>query len=130
MGDVRAALHTWFEEEELGKLLSVEQQKDLALMLLEEDHAEDKLAGVLFLQEILLPEGALDWRSDLPRFARLFDERYICDWSICDWFCVKVLGPLVEQQGERTSDLRVARDAERVAAPRLRRRVRQSGQQG
>ena len=100
MGDVRAALHTWFEEEELGKLLSVEQQKDLALMLLEEDHAEDKLAGVLFLQEILLPEGALDWRSDLPRFARLFDEGYICDWSICDWFCVKVLGPLVEQQGE------------------------------
>jgi DNA alkylation repair enzyme len=130
MGDVRAALHTWFEEEELGKLLSVEQQKDLALMLLEEDHAEDKLAGVLFLQEILLPEGALDWRSDLPRFARLFDEGYICDWSICDWFCVKVLGPLVEQQGERTSDLRVARDAERVAAPRLRRRVRRSGQQG
>jgi 3-methyladenine DNA glycosylase AlkD len=100
MGDIRAAVHTWFEEEQLGKLLSVEQQKDLALTLLEEDHAEDKLAGVLFLQEILLPEGALDWRSDLPRFARLFDEGYIRDWSICDWFCVKVLGPLVEQQGE------------------------------
>ena len=100
MGDVRAAVHTWFEEEELGELLSVEQQKDLALTLLEEDHAEDKLAGVLFLQEILLPEGALDWRSDLPRFARLFDDEYISDWSICDWFCVKVLGPLVEQQGE------------------------------
>ncbi len=100
MGDVRAAVHSWFEEEQLGKLLSVERQKDLALTLLEEDHAEDKLAGVLFLQEILLPEGALDWRSDLPRFARLFDEGYIRDWSICDWFCVKVLGPLVEQQGE------------------------------
>ena len=23
---------------------------------------------------------------------------YIQDWSICDWLCVKVLGPLVEQQ--------------------------------
>ena len=100
MGDVRAAVHTWFEEEQLGKLLSIDQQKDLALTLLEEDHAEDKLAGVLFLQEILLPAGALDWRSDLPRFARLFDGGYIRDWSICDWFCVKVLGPLVEQQGE------------------------------
>src|ERR671916_973496 len=100
MGDVRTAVHTWFEEEQLGKLLSVEQQKDLALTLLEEDHAEDKLAGILFLQEILLPAGALDWRSDLTRFARLFDEGYIRDWSTCDWFCVKVLGPLVEQQGE------------------------------
>jgi 3-methyladenine DNA glycosylase AlkD len=69
-------------------------------MLLEEDYTEDKLAGVLFLQEILLPAGALDWRSDLPRFARLFDQEHIRDWSVCDWFCVKVLGPLVEQQGE------------------------------
>jgi 3-methyladenine DNA glycosylase AlkD len=100
MGDVRQAVHAWFEEERLGVHLSAGRQKDLALMLLEEDHTEDKLAGVLFLQEILLPAGALDWRSDLPRFERLFDEGYIRDWNICDWFCVKVLGPLVEQQGE------------------------------
>jgi 3-methyladenine DNA glycosylase AlkD len=98
MEDIRTAVHAWFEQ--VGEYLSVGQQKDLALMLLEEDHTEDKLAGVLFLQEILLPEGALDWRSELPRFARLFDDGYISDWSICDWLCVKVLGPLVEQQGE------------------------------
>jgi 3-methyladenine DNA glycosylase AlkD len=100
MGDVRAAMHAWFEEEQLGEHLSVGQQKDLALMLLEEDYTEDKLAGVLFLQEILLPVGALEWRSDLPRFARLFDQEHIRDWNVCDWFCVKVLGPLVEQKGE------------------------------
>ncbi len=99
MGDVRKAVHAWFEEERLGERLSVGQQKDLALMLLKEDYTEDKLAGVLFLQEILLPAGALDWRSDLLRFARLFDGGYIRDWNVCDWFCVKVLGPLVEQQG-------------------------------
>jgi 3-methyladenine DNA glycosylase AlkD len=100
MGDVRTAVHAWFEEEQFGEYLSLGQQKGLALMLLEEDHTEDKLAGVLFLQETLLPAGALDWRSDLPRFARLFDQGYIRDWNVCDWFCVKVLGPLVEQQGE------------------------------
>ena len=100
MGDVRQSVHAWFGEERLGEHLSAGQQKDLALLLLEEDYTEDKLAGILFLQEILLPAGALDWRSDLPRFARLFDEGHIRDWSVCDWFCVKVLGPLVEQQGE------------------------------
>jgi 3-methyladenine DNA glycosylase AlkD len=100
MGVVRTAVHAWFEEEQVGERLSVGQQKDLALMLLEEDYTEDKLAGVRFLQEIFLPAGALDWRSDLPRFARLFDEGYISDWNVCDWFCVKVLGPLAEQQGE------------------------------
>ena len=100
MGDVRTALHAWFEEEQVAEHLSVGQQKDLALILLEADYTEDKLAGVLFLQEILLLAGALDWRSDLPRFARLFDQGYIRDWNICDWFCVKVLSSLVEQQGE------------------------------
>ena len=100
MVDVRKAVHAWFKEERLGELLSVGQQEDLALMLLEVNCTEDKLAGVLFLQEILLPAGALDWRSDLPRFARLFDQEHIRDWNVCDWFCVKVLGPLVEQQGE------------------------------
>ena len=100
MADVRKAVHAWFREERLGEHLSVGQQKDLALRLLQEDYTEDKLAGVLFLQEILLQAGALDWHSDLPRFARLFEEGFIRDWSICDWFCVKVLGPLVEQQGE------------------------------
>jgi 3-methyladenine DNA glycosylase AlkD len=99
MADIRMAVHAWFKEERLGEHLSVGQQKDLALMLLEEDYTEDKLAGVLFLQEILLPAGALDWRSDLPRFARPFDEGSIRDWNVCDWLCVKVLGPLVEQQG-------------------------------
>ena len=41
--DIRTAVHAWFEEEQLGEYLSVGQQKDLALMLLEEDHTEDKL---------------------------------------------------------------------------------------
>src|ERR687891_896514 len=50
MGDVRKTVHAWFKEEQLGKRLSAEQQKDLALMLLEEDCTEDKLVGVLFLQ--------------------------------------------------------------------------------
>jgi 3-methyladenine DNA glycosylase AlkD len=100
MGEVRKAVHAWFEEERLGEHLSVGQQKDLALMLLEEDYTEDALAGTLFLREILLPAGALECRSDLSRFARLFDEGHVSDWSLCDWFCVKVLGPLVEQQGE------------------------------
>jgi hypothetical protein len=48
MGDVRKAMHAWFEKERLEEHLSAGQQKDLAMMLLEEDYAEDKLAGVLF----------------------------------------------------------------------------------
>ena len=100
MADIRAALHACIADEEIGARLSLVQQKELALGLLCERHAEDKLAGILFLQEVLLPKRAVVWRSDLSTFAKLFAEGCIYDWNTCDWFCVKVLGPLVQQQGE------------------------------
>ncbi len=100
MADIRAALHAWLKEEVIGGERSGDEQKELALSLLREEHAEDKLAGILFLQEVLLPENAINWRVDLPQFARLFQDGYIYDWNTCDWFCVKVLGPLVEREGE------------------------------
>jgi 3-methyladenine DNA glycosylase AlkD len=100
MADTRAVLHEWYVKEEIARHLSQEEQKHLALALFREEHAEDKIAGILFLQEILIPTGAIDWRHDLDRFAALFQEGWIRDWNVCDWFCVKVLGPLIEMEGK------------------------------
>jgi 3-methyladenine DNA glycosylase AlkD len=98
MADIRAVLHQWVREQGIDRL-PVAQQKELALALIRLDYTEDKLAGILFLQEILLPAAAIQWTDDLPRFADLFRQGFIYDWNTCDWFCVRVLGPLVEQQG-------------------------------
>jgi 3-methyladenine DNA glycosylase AlkD len=100
MAGIRAALHAWLATEEIASRLSFAKQKTLALRLLREAYAEDKLAGILYLQEVLLPARAIDCPTDLPQFAALFEEGHIDDWNTCDWFCVKVLGPLAEQQGE------------------------------
>jgi 3-methyladenine DNA glycosylase AlkD len=100
MPDIRSTLHTWYEEAGLATSLKPQEQKLLALSLLAEEMAEDKLAGILFLQEILIPMGAIDCRQDLPLFADLFESGNIFDWNTCDWFCVKVLGTLVGAQGE------------------------------
>jgi 3-methyladenine DNA glycosylase AlkD len=100
MAQIRAALHAWIDDEGIDEEFSRSDQKELALSLLREEYAEDKLAGILYLQEVLLPDNAIDWRTDLPRFARLFQDGYIYDWNTCDWFCVKVLGPLAEREGE------------------------------
>jgi 3-methyladenine DNA glycosylase AlkD len=100
MADIRTALHAWIAAEEIAIRYPFEEQKALALRLLRETYAEDKIAGILYLQEVLLPARAIDCSTDLPLFAALFDEGYIDDWNTCDWFCVKVLGPLAEQQGE------------------------------
>jgi 3-methyladenine DNA glycosylase AlkD len=100
MGDIRTALHAWLREESISAERSPTQEVDLALQLLQETYCEDKLAGVLYLQEVLIPSGAIDWRRDPARFAALFQDGYIYDWNTCDWFCVKVLGPLAELEGE------------------------------
>lgn len=98
MADIRAALHQWVGDEGIAER-PLARQKDLALDLIRLDFCEDKLAGVLFLQEILLPVGAIDWPEDLPRFGELFEQGYIYEWNTCDWFCVRVLGPLSEREG-------------------------------
>ena len=100
MGDIRVAVQRWYADERFAERLTADRQRDLALHLFEWPHTEDKLAGIIVLQEILLPGGVLDCRADLPRFASLFDRGWIADWNICDWFCVKVLAPLVERHGE------------------------------
>ncbi len=98
MAGIRTALHAWLRDEALHAA-APEQQLDLALSLMRERYAEDKLAGILLLQEVLLP-GGIRWERDLPRFAALFQEGAIYDWNTCDWFCVRVLGPLAEREGE------------------------------
>jgi len=94
MAAIRSAVHAWWPQQHItGDPVQV------ALDLVRCDLAEDKLAGILLLQEILIPDGAVRWEHDLARFAGCFDDGSIADWSSCDWFCVKVLGPLVVAGG-------------------------------
>jgi 3-methyladenine DNA glycosylase AlkD len=98
MAAIRSIVHQWHEDH-VGGDLDLNRQLDLALALFEGEYTEEKLAGTLFLQEILLPADAIQCARDLDRFAELFSEGRIHDWNVCDWFCVKVLGPLIEQEG-------------------------------
>ncbi len=100
MATIRRELRTWLEKERAVTPMTASDEKQLAMTLLMQPLAEDKLAGILFYQEVLVPNGSVVWRRDLPRMAALFDDGSIADWSTCDWFCVKVLGPLVVREGQ------------------------------
>ncbi len=93
MAGIRAALHEWCD--------AALVDGSLARDLIREPVAEDKLAGILLLQEILRPRGLVDCGDDLAAIGELFDEGAIADWNTCDWLCVRVLGPLAESHGER-----------------------------
>ena len=94
MALIRKSVHTWHQE----RLVTADNQLEHALALLYQEHAEDKLAGILVLQEILLE--TLQWQHDLAKLAAAFAEGAIQDWNTCDWLCVKVLGPLAQLRGE------------------------------
>ncbi|MEM7341125.1 MAG: DNA alkylation repair protein [Actinomycetota bacterium] len=54
--------------------------------------SEDKLAAVLLLGEHCLDALTIDHLADLA--APLADGS-VHDWNVCDWYCVKVLGPFI-----------------------------------
>lgn len=96
---IRSLVRRWHREL-LDGFYTHEQQVDLALSLITLPNTEEKLAGALYLQEILLPAGALRSEAHLDEIAGLFTGGAIYDWNVCDWFCVKVLGPLIEREGQ------------------------------
>jgi len=98
MPNIRTVVHRWHKENVEGRI-DFPEQIDLALALFEGEYTEEKLAGTLFLQEILFPSGVVNCKRDVDRFAVLFDGGKIYDWNTCDWFCVKVLGPLIQVNG-------------------------------
>jgi len=104
MSVIRKCLHKWHTEY-IEDVLNLEQQLDLALELIRKKYAEDKLAGTIFIQEILIPKEVIKPKRDIKRLARLFSEGYIYDWNICDWFCMKVLGELIERNGKEWAKL-------------------------
>ena len=112
MADIRGVVHSWYRDGGTG--WRPKQLRDLAIELIRQELTEDKLAGILLIQEILIPAGQIPWRTELPRWARLFDQGFISDWNTCDWFCVRVLGPLAAAEGEacarRITDWRRARN--------------------
>jgi 3-methyladenine DNA glycosylase AlkD len=93
---VKAETKAWYKS--IAKF-PLADQTAIAFALLNESYSEDKLAGIVLLQEQLIPQGAID-QTDLTRFAQVFQSGAIGDWSTCDWFCLRVLTTLVKREGE------------------------------
>ena len=101
----------WRSEHGLGRL-SDEDQLGVARSLIEESLAEDKFAGILYMQKYLVrrvePERLLEVAEGLFAGGAFFD------WSTSDWFSVRVLGPLLRRGGngvaERIAGWRTAGD--------------------
>ena len=85
--EIRDLQKDWYNEH--LKSLTFKEQIEIALELFRQDLAEDKLAGVLLLQNYLFDKVSLEYM--IKQYDTIFQEKLIYDWNICDWFCVRVL---------------------------------------
>lgn len=83
------------------------QLKVIACELVAQPMSEDKLAGVLLFSEHLISHLGPD---DLPMLRGLLADGHLADWNSCDWFCVKVLGRMLDhgEDPQRLADELIA----------------------
>jgi 3-methyladenine DNA glycosylase AlkD len=93
---IRSTSRAWWLRH-AGDDLDADLQLSVCLALLRCRMTEDKLAGMLLLGERLIPAGRIECAVAVPQFAALFDEGHLSDWNVVDWFCVRVLGPFIDQ---------------------------------
>ena len=98
---IRTELKDWYKQEKIDKLPLVEQL-NLALSFFREEYTEDKFVGILFLQLYLY--NKFDYRELLARFESIFENGYIYDWSVCDWFCTRVLRQMIKYNGNKCAE--------------------------
>jgi 3-methyladenine DNA glycosylase AlkD len=77
---------------------SIENQCRLAIAFFNGRYAEDKIAGILYLQNFIIKN--VSWKVLLPSIEDLFDKKLIFDWNTNDWLCVRVLGPMLKLNGK------------------------------
>ena len=73
------------------------KQFQVVCTLIRQKKAEDKFAGIIYIQKHLLKK--MDSKTLLEHFNRLYSENCFYDWSTTDWFCVRVLDPMIVSGG-------------------------------
>ncbi len=98
MAKVRVCVRAWWAEHGLD-VHPASVGKRVAIALIEQSMVEEKLAGILVLQDLL---GSHLRATDVPAFARLFAAGHLAEWNVVDWFIMKVLVTLLDRpQGRR-----------------------------
>jgi 3-methyladenine DNA glycosylase AlkD len=96
--ELRKDVKNWFKTESI-RSLNENEKLDLALEFLQCDFSEDKITGIFIIQLYLIEKISADFL--LTELISLFEKKYIFDWNINDWLCVKVLAPMIEYHGKK-----------------------------
>ena len=91
MADIRRVVNELVAELHLSDA-DIDDLLAIAMACFARPASEEKLAGVLLLAEHARGDLTLDHVAAL---GEPLSDGSIADWNVCDWYCVKVLGPFV-----------------------------------
>ena len=93
---VTSLVKQWRSTNQLA-LYTSSEQLTLCLDLISSSYAEDKFAGIIYLQKFLITK--INYQILLNQFNSLFQKDYFFDWATTDSFCNRVLDPIIIQNG-------------------------------
>lgn len=107
MQDLRHLVMAWHHDWQHARHpnaqpVSLPLQLDVTFALFRADFVDDRLAAMVFLDEVLIPSHQATPHL-LPRLSSLFPPGLISDFKACDHFAAKVLQPLLIRYGAHVS---------------------------
>jgi len=73
--------------------LNISEQIELLNDLMTSKYAEDKLSAIIYIQ---LNWNKINEHEKIVLISDWFDKELITDWNVCDWLCVRLLTPMVD----------------------------------
>lgn len=95
---IRLVVQDVYKRNNLNEL-SIPEQKEILDELIKNEYTESKLAAIIYVQ-IFLKNS--DVKFQLSMLSNWFDNKWITDWNVCDWLCVRLLSPLVDSSPKQT----------------------------
>ncbi|MGD1917843.1 MAG: DNA alkylation repair protein [Pleurocapsa sp.] len=99
---VASLVKEWYLNHNL-KQYTIHVQLALCCDLIESSFAEDKFAGTIYLQKYLSKK--IDYQELLAECNSWFEQGCFFDWSTTDWFCTRVLDPIIVKNGTSAAEI-------------------------
>ena len=77
----------------------ISEQIDLLNDLMNSEYTEDKLAAIIYIQ---LNWNKINEHEKIALISDWFDKELITDWNVCDWLCVRLLTPMIDNCTKET----------------------------
>lgn len=79
--------------------LDISEQVDLLNDLMTSKYTEDKLSAIIYIQ---LNWNRTNEHERIELISDWFDKELITDWNVCDWLCVRILTPMIDNRTKDT----------------------------